>query len=159
MDLNSLLKSQWDRVGAVALSVIGLVFLLVGWIGVSGTAYLAEQAPYILSGGVGGVFLLGIGATLWISADLRDEWRKLDRIEAALGNGTLRWAEEPALEGTSGGPAGGTIVSDQVFSDPKPRAASNGRATTKAAAVAATAPARRASSTRTRTARVNSAES
>lgn len=158
MDLNSLLKSQWDRAGAVALSVIGLIFLLVGWIGVSGTAYLAEQAPYILSGGVGGVFLLGIGATLWISADLRDEWRKLDRIEAALGNGTLRWADDSTSDVMGDHLSGGTMVADRVFNEPAPRAASNGVAVKKAATVAAPAPARR-SSTRSRTAQVNSAES
>lgn len=95
MDLNKLLKTQWDRAGAIGLTGLGALFLLLGWIGVSGTALLAEQAPYILSGGVGGVFLLGIGSTLWISADLRDEWRKLDRIEAAIGEGVLRWEEGP----------------------------------------------------------------
>lgn len=94
MDLNNLLKSQWDRAAAIASSAVGAIFLLVGWIGVSGSAFLAEQAPYILSGGVGGIFFLGLGATLWISADLRDEWRKLDRIEEALKDGTLRWNDD-----------------------------------------------------------------
>lgn len=91
MELNNLLKSQWDRAAAIVSSAVGAIFLLLGWIGVSGSAFLAEQAPYILSGGVGGIFFLGLGATLWISADLRDEWRKLDRIEEALKDGTLRW--------------------------------------------------------------------
>ena len=94
MDLNKLLKTQWDRAAAIGFSALGALFLLLGWIGVSGTPYLAEQAPYIVSGGIGGLFLLGLGGTLWISADLRDEWRKLDRIEEALGEGTLRWVEE-----------------------------------------------------------------
>lgn len=94
MDLKTLLKAQWDRSTAVACTALGAVLLLVGWIGVSGTPFLAEQAPYILSGGVGGVFLLGVGSTLWISADLRDEWRKLDRIEAALLDRTLRFVDE-----------------------------------------------------------------
>jgi hypothetical protein len=155
MDLNSLIKSQWDRVGAIALSVIGAIFLLVGWIGVSGSAYLAEQAPYIVSGGVGGVFFLGIGATLWISADLRDEWRKLDRIETALGDGTLRWADdsEPVRDDRPSG--------DLLYSEDKPaRAASNGAAPTRAAAVAATATtARRTSTSRPRAARATSADS
>jgi hypothetical protein len=97
MDLNKLLRTQWDRTAAIASVALGAVFLLIGWIGVSGTAYLAEQAPYIVPGGIGGVFLLGIGATLWISADLRDEWRKLDRIERALGDGSLRWQEDAAV--------------------------------------------------------------
>jgi hypothetical protein len=30
------------------------------------------------------MFLLGTAAMLWLSADLRDEWRKLDRIEKAI---------------------------------------------------------------------------
>ena len=50
----------------------------------SGSPYAAAQLPYIISGGIGGIFLLGVGATLWLSADLRDEWRKLDCIEEAL---------------------------------------------------------------------------
>jgi len=94
MDLNKLLKTQWDRAAAIGFTALGALFLLVGWIGVSGTAYLAEQAPYIVSGGIGGLFLLGLGSTLWVSADLRDEWRKLDRIEAAIGEGVLRWEQE-----------------------------------------------------------------
>jgi hypothetical protein len=31
-----------------------------------------------------GLFLLGLGALLWVSADLRDEWRKLDSIDRHL---------------------------------------------------------------------------
>lgn len=93
MDLINVLKKQWDRTAAVVLAVVGAIQLIVGWVGVSGTAVLSEQAPYIVSGGMTGIFCLGLGATLWISADLRDEWRKLDRIEQALAGGVLRWAE------------------------------------------------------------------
>jgi hypothetical protein len=62
----------------------GAITLFVGWIGVSNTAFTAKQLPYLASNGLGGLFLLGTGAMLWLSADLRDEWRKLDRIEAAI---------------------------------------------------------------------------
>jgi hypothetical protein len=91
MDLINLLKKQWDRFAALSLAIIGAVMLISGWVGVSGTNILANQAPYMMSGGLGGIFVLGVGATLWISADLRDEWRKLDRIEKALADGVLRW--------------------------------------------------------------------
>ncbi|MGZ6793887.1 MAG: hypothetical protein ACXVGH_01325 [Mycobacteriales bacterium] len=161
MDLNSLIKSQWDRVGAIALTVVGAVFLLVGWIGVSGSAYLAEQAPYIVSGGIGGVFFLGIGATLWISADLRDEWRKLDRIEAALGDGTLRWAEDGYDQQLGSGRPSRDLLAD----DDLPVRATTSAAPTRTAAVAATAgTTTRRTSTRTatprpRTARTSGAES
>jgi hypothetical protein len=66
---------------------VGLAILLIGYFGVSGTVYPAQQLPYIISGGVGGLFALAIGCMLWLSADLRDEWRKLDRIEMAIMNG------------------------------------------------------------------------
>lgn len=84
MDLLNLIRAQWDRAAAVGAVVLGGLALLFGYIGVSGTGYAAEQMPYIVSGGITGIFLLGIGATLYISADLRDEWRKLDEIEQHL---------------------------------------------------------------------------
>ncbi len=84
MDPARWLRLQWDRALAWVLVAAGAIALIAGWVGVSSTAYSAEQLPYIISGGIGGIFLLGVGATLWLSADLRDEWRKLDRIEEAL---------------------------------------------------------------------------
>ena len=80
----SLLRAQWDRALAIVAVMIGGAVLFAGWLGVSDTVYPAEQLPYLVSAGVGGLFLLGLGATLWVSADLRDEWRKLDRIEQAV---------------------------------------------------------------------------
>ena len=77
-------RDQYDRVGAVVAVGIGLLALLAGWLGVSRTVYPAEQLPYLISGGLLGLFFLGLGATLWLSADLRDEWRKLDRLEQEM---------------------------------------------------------------------------
>ena len=71
------LRVQWDRAFAVAAFVGGLVALLLGWLGISDALYVVEQLPYLISGGLVGLFLLGLGAVLWISADLRDEWREL----------------------------------------------------------------------------------
>lgn len=78
------LRSQYDRVGAGALALAGLAALVAGWFGASGSVYPAEQIPYVISGGMVGLFLLAAGGTLWVSADLRDEWRKLDRLEELL---------------------------------------------------------------------------
>ena len=93
-------RAQWDRVlGGVAMAGGGLS-ILAGWYGVSSTAVVAEQIPYVISGGLGGLFLLGVGATLWLSADLRDEWRHLadmeDRIVERL---QTTHPEAPLLEG------------------------------------------------------------
>ena len=81
MEFLSWVRDQWDRVGAVVLVVAGALALLLGWLGISDAVLPSEQLPYLLSGGLLGVFLLGLGTTLWLSADLRDEWRKLDRLE------------------------------------------------------------------------------
>jgi hypothetical protein len=86
MDAMKWIRLQWDRVGAWVCVGVGAIVLIVGWIGISNKVYTAEQMPYMLSGGVGGVFLLGLGAVLWLSADMRDEWHKLDQIEKVLGS-------------------------------------------------------------------------
>jgi hypothetical protein len=87
MDLLTFLRHQWDRVGAWVCICVGAILLLVGWIGASRQVLPAAQIPYVISGGLGGVFLLGLGAVLWLSADLRDEWRQLHEIAGRLEGG------------------------------------------------------------------------
>lgn len=84
MELGKWIRLAGDRAAAVALVALGLVVVAVGWIGVSGQAYPAKQLPFIISGGIGGMCILGLGALLWLSSDLRDEWTALDRIQEAL---------------------------------------------------------------------------
>jgi hypothetical protein len=84
MDVMTWLRAEWDRVLGFTLIALGAVLLVIGYLGVSDSPYVAEQLSYIASGGLGGLFLLGAGATLLILADLHDEWRKLDRVEAIL---------------------------------------------------------------------------
>ncbi len=93
MELNRWIKHQWDRAGAAAVVAVGLLALLLGWMGVSNAKLATQQIPYLASGGLIGLFLLGVGATLWLSADLRDEWRKLDDI-----NESIRAAAQPPAE-------------------------------------------------------------
>lgn len=76
------IRNQWDRVGAAACVVAGALMVLFAWLGASSTPYTVEQIPYIISGGIGGLFLLGLGAMLWVSADLRDQWRTMEQIRA-----------------------------------------------------------------------------
>lgn len=95
MDLMTRARSQWDRLLATATALAGVLVLIIGWYGVSGTPFPAEQLPYLISGGIGALFLLGVSATLWLSADLRDEWRKLDRIERAIRDSP--WQGDPSV--------------------------------------------------------------
>jgi hypothetical protein len=78
------LRAVWDRALGVSLIVGGGMSLVGGYLGVSGTRRISEQAAYLASGGLGGLFLLACGATLLLTADLRDLWRQLDATEGAL---------------------------------------------------------------------------
>ena len=84
MEIKNFLRVNWDRALAVALVVAGIIALVIGWFGVSGTGLVAEQNPYLISAGLGGIALLIIGCTMWLSSDLQDEWRRMDAIEEQL---------------------------------------------------------------------------
>jgi hypothetical protein len=77
-------RAQWDRVSAWVLISLGGLAVVLGWLGVRTEALTQKQIPYVISGGIGGLVLVAVGAMLWLSADLRDEWRKLDAIERAM---------------------------------------------------------------------------
>ncbi|MGH8992132.1 MAG: hypothetical protein ACRDZ7_11530, partial [Acidimicrobiia bacterium] len=75
------LREEWDRVLGFGIAALGGIVILLGYQGASGSLFVADQLSYLMTGGVGGLFLLGTGATFIILADLHDEWRKLDRLE------------------------------------------------------------------------------
>jgi hypothetical protein len=97
MNLIKLCRNQWDRTLAIALVVGGFVALLVGWLAVSDTIFTFEQIPYVISGGLLGVCLIALGCASWVSADLRDDWRKMDRLEAAVEALRSAELERPAI--------------------------------------------------------------
>jgi hypothetical protein len=112
----TVLKSQWDRAAALACLVAGVIALIVGYHGVAHTKYVPDALAYLISGGLGGVFLLGVGGLLYSSADMHDEWRKLDRIEAAI----LRLSPEQV------DPRSGTQGAEPLRTTARSAAASNG---------------------------------
>lgn len=81
---SKLLRAQWDRATAVVALLIGLLALLLGYVGISGEAFVARQLPFIISGGLFGIFMLGVAAVSWITAAMRDEWRELRLIRTLL---------------------------------------------------------------------------
>jgi hypothetical protein len=108
-------------IAGLALPVIGLVVIGIGWWGVSGTAYPAEQLPYLVSGGIVGMSLVVIGAAVFVRyslsrylrfwlirmvyeerAQVDREVEALERIEAALrGTGSATDAPGVATSTTS----------------------------------------------------------
>jgi hypothetical protein len=99
----------WILVGA------GALLMLLGWFGVSREAVPAKQIPYLVSGGIGGVFLCVLGAYFLGTQELRNDSGRLDRLERMVEelhqallrrpdapDLTLRHAiEEPATNGSS----------------------------------------------------------
>src|SRR5687767_11088683 len=106
-----LLRLFWDRAAAVTCAAAGGIMLAAGWWAVGDYSDPGDQIPYVMSGGIGGLFLLSIGVTLWISADHRDEWQKLDAIDHSLRKLTGEEVAEapPAVpvEAEAVGPTGG----------------------------------------------------
>ena len=78
------LRNQGDRSLAIGLTLLGLLSLYLGWRGVSTHGLPSEQIAYLASGALFGLFVLGVAATLWLSADMRDEWQKLESIAEQL---------------------------------------------------------------------------
>jgi hypothetical protein len=69
---------------ALVAGIAGAVALLIGYFGVSGTLDPAKQLPYLISGGVGGLFLLGVAAALLFSADLGATRADVARLNDAV---------------------------------------------------------------------------
>ncbi|MFN2537894.1 MAG: hypothetical protein ABR549_07030 [Mycobacteriales bacterium] len=73
-----------DRLAAGAVGAFGFLVLFLGYRGTSGTGLIAQQLSYILSGGIFGLMLVAVSAVLWLSADLRDQWRELYELRETL---------------------------------------------------------------------------
>ncbi len=60
---------------------VGALFVVVGYLGVSRESIVAKQIPYLISGGVFGVFLGVLGAYFLGTEELRRDSGRLDRLE------------------------------------------------------------------------------
>ncbi len=69
---------------ALVAAVAGGVALLIGYFGVSGTLDPGKQLPYLISGGIGGLFLLGLAAALLFSADLGATRADIARLQGTV---------------------------------------------------------------------------
>jgi hypothetical protein len=64
----SQLAAARPYLGWILIAVGGLL-LILGYIGVSGETVVSKQLPYLVSGGIGGVFLAIVGACLLVTGD------------------------------------------------------------------------------------------
>ena len=82
----------------ILLPVIGLVVIWLGWWGASGTKYVYQEIPYVISGGIFGVALVLLGAVLlarysaarlvrfWLARMVADHQVQTDRVADAIAN-------------------------------------------------------------------------
>lgn len=84
MELRRFLIHNKARAAAALAFVAGAVALIMGWHGTAHSSLPSEQIPYLVSGAIFGLFALGTAGILWLSADLRADWEKLDEISRAL---------------------------------------------------------------------------
>jgi multisubunit Na+/H+ antiporter MnhG subunit len=82
--VNEKLKALWRTILGWVLVALGGLFVLLGWVGVSGTPAVARQMSYLVSGGIGGLVCAIVGVGLLVGEELRTERARLGRIEAAL---------------------------------------------------------------------------
>jgi hypothetical protein len=78
----------WRWVGKAARPYAGWIFIglgallmLLGYLGVSREALPGKQIPFLVSGGMGGVFLAVVGAYFLGTQELRNDSGRLDRLE------------------------------------------------------------------------------
>ena len=75
---------RWRAVVAWLLMLAGGVAILIGWYQVRDLPEVYLQMPYLISGGVGGAVLIGLGAALLITQDFRDDKQRLSALETKI---------------------------------------------------------------------------
>ena len=79
---------------AAALTVAGLVAVLVGYLGVRDESHIELQLPYLISGGLGGLVLMGLGALVLIQYQMRVQARRFAEMTDTLDE----WKEHAIAE-------------------------------------------------------------
>lgn len=89
-------REAWLLWGGIALVVIGVIVVFAGYWGASGTSNIAEQMPYMLSGGAIGLALVIIGSVLvgrysmaklfryWLALLVAEHRSQTDRLVEAI---------------------------------------------------------------------------
>jgi hypothetical protein len=75
---------DWRQALGGTLVVIGILLMILGWYGVSGTTNTAEQLSYFISGGIGGAACLAAGLALLISFEHVADRQTLGRLGERL---------------------------------------------------------------------------
>lgn len=67
-----------------ALAALGALFIVLGYLGVANEALVAKQIPYLVSGGIGGMVLVAVGAFLLGTDDVRKQLARVEQLESMV---------------------------------------------------------------------------
>src|SRR5256885_2813799 len=77
-----------------ARTVAGLIAVLVGYLGVRDESHIELELPYLISGGLGGLVLMGLGALVLIQYQMRIQARRFAEMTDSLDE----WKEQAFAE-------------------------------------------------------------
>jgi hypothetical protein len=113
---------RWLAIAGGVLMPLGVILVIIGWYGAAHTTRLFEEVPYLISGGMLGICLAGIGAALyfgyWLTRIVAGERQIVDvlaRMEARLDAAGLDGNGRRAANGGGASPAAaGTFVATRT---------------------------------------------
>jgi hypothetical protein len=92
------------------LVAAGALLMLLGYLGVSREALPGKQIPYLVSGGIGGVFLAVLGAYFLGTQEMRNDSGRLDRLEAMVEELHRALLQRPDAPSRNGNDATGELA-------------------------------------------------
>jgi hypothetical protein len=115
-------QERWALIGGIVAMGAGLLAIVIGWFGASGTTVITEAVSYVISGGILGLAFIIIGAALfvrysstrylryWLVRMIYEEQANADRMVQAAAE--VRAAIEQSRAGSkaAGKPASSTIT-------------------------------------------------
>ena len=107
------MKIRWDKLGGqlgVGVTILGFIFIFMGWNGAASLDRVPSQFPYLISGGVAGICLVIVGSALMLIQNQREERAylesRLSELQAAIERAPSvagATALMPAVAGTGDG--------------------------------------------------------
>ena len=82
--MNDRLSEYLLRVCAGGLTVAGVVTVLVGYVQLRDESDVVLQLPYVMSAGIGGLILVGLGAVALIQAQMQVQTRRAAEVTEQL---------------------------------------------------------------------------
>lgn len=92
--MNDALNDLLLRLAAGLLVTIGLIAVLLGYLGLRDQSEVVLQLPYAVSGGIGGLALILIGAVVLVFGQMREQARRTAEVVDSL----EEWKESALAE-------------------------------------------------------------